>query len=97
MSDTTTLEKFPNAIVALRELDTIPDLETELCGSWVWVTGNTIKHKEMLKARGLFFSSKNKAWYFKGSPSRNRGKRWSLDEIRNFHGSRKVDDVAELV
>ena len=96
MSDSKTLRKFKNPIEALRELHKFPDLKVELCGSWVWVTGDTLKHKEMLKQRGLFWASSKQAWYFKGSPSRNRGKKFTMDEIRNFHGSQYVEDVEGL-
>lgn len=64
------------------------DLKTEVCGAWIWVTGNTKEHKEELKAAGFRWAKKKKAWYFRpeGFKSRGRGKA-SLDEIRFKYGS----------
>lgn len=94
MSTNQAIDKFTNPLQALRELNKVPGLRVELCGSWVWVDGDTVKHKAMLKARGLFWSPSKKMWFFKGNASRNTsGKRWSIDEIRNFHGSRGLGDV----
>ena len=71
-------------------LNLAPDLEVELCGLWVWVTGNTKPHAAELGKNGLGFkwAPEKEAWYFPGVPSFNR-KRRTLDEIRNMHGSQK--------
>lgn len=63
-------------------------LDVELCGLWLWVTGDTKPHREALGKDGLGFkwASEKKAWYFAGVPSFNRQK-ITLDEIRNAYGS----------
>ena len=63
-------------------------LDVELCGLWVWVTGNTKPHKEELKALSFKWANEKKAWYFAGVPSFNRKTR-TLDEIRAMLGSQK--------
>ena len=61
-------------------------LDVELCGLWVWVSGDTRPHKEALKAEGFKWSHDKSAWYYPGVPSFNR-KPCSMDEIRYMHGS----------
>ena len=76
------------AIAAVVELQGI---SIEICGSWIWITGDTKPHKEAFKAAGFKWGAKKSAWYFRpaGYQSRGRGK-WSLDEIREYHGSQSV-------
>lgn len=74
------------------------NLVVELCGLWVWVTGETKPYKEQLGKNGLGFkwSPNKEAWYFAGVPTFNR-KRHSLDEIRNMHGSVILSDQKEAM
>ncbi len=37
----------------------------ELCGSWVWVSGNTYEYKNAFKAAGFRWASKKKMWYWR--------------------------------
>ena len=77
-----------NALSAIINLE---GLIIEVCGSWVWVTGNTKPHKEILKEAGYKWANKKKAWNFRPSDwkSASRGS-MSLDEIRGTHGSKTV-------
>lgn len=63
-------------------------LSIEICGAWVWVSGETYQHKAILKGAGFKFASKKKAWYFRPEnwKSRSRGS-LSMDEIRDTYGS----------
>jgi DnaJ-class molecular chaperone len=73
-----------NAIIAL-------GLEIEICGTWIWVSGNTREFKEILKEAGYKWAPKKMMWMWKpeGSKSKGRGK-FSMDEIRTAHGSQAV-------
>jgi len=67
----------------------------EICGSWIWVSGNTRDYAENLKALHFRFSAKKQAWYFTPTPSRKRKARYdSMEDIRNLWGSTryKTDD-----
>lgn len=68
------------------------NLDVELCGLWIWVTGDTKPHKEDLKANAFKWAPEKKAWYYAGVPSFNRQK-WSLDEIRETYGSQKFEQA----
>lgn len=83
---TETPEEFRNIIFALLKLD---GLEVELCGSWLWIGGNTRAHKETLKAIGCCWSNNKKLWYWhhKEDGSRwHRGKK-TMSQIRMKYGS----------
>lgn len=51
---TETAEEFRAIIEALLKLD---GLTVELCGSWLWIGGNTRENKDALKAAGCRWSS----------------------------------------
>lgn len=64
-------------------------LEVELCGSWLWIGGNTREHKDELKAAGCRWSNNKKLWYWHHA---EEGHKWhkgskSMSQIRNKYGS----------
>ncbi len=62
------------------------DITVELCGSWLWVSGDTRPVKEELKAMGFRFSGDKCAWYYHRGEYRKHGKsRKTLDEIRTMY------------
>lgn len=70
----------------------IDGLDVEICGTWIWVHGRTKESKEALKSAGFRWSGDKAAWYWhKGGAWRHYGRRFSMDEIRAIHGSRRVD------
>ena len=77
----------------LNELLKMGGITIEICGAWVWVSGNTKPYKEALgkNGLGLYWASKKCAWYFRPDDwkSSSRGN-WSLDDIRMEHGSQIV-------
>jgi len=76
-----------NAIIACEGLD------IEVCGSWVWVGGNSKEHKEAIKAAGFKWAKKKSLWYYRPDAlkaSRKGGKTWNMDKIRETHGSQAV-------
>lgn len=83
---TETPEEFRDIIEALLRLD---GLEVELCGSWLWIGGNTREHKDELKAAGCRWSNNKKLWYWHHA---EEGHKWhkgskSMSQIRNKYGS----------
>ncbi len=70
----------------IQEVIHLEGITVELCGSWIWITGDTRPVKEKLRAAEYFWASKKQAWYFKGCESRGNGK-FSLDNIRSLYGS----------
>ena len=83
---TETAEEFRSILNALMKLD---GLDIELCGSWLWIGGETKKHKEALKAMGCNWCSKKKLWSWHHKEEGHKGYRGkrSMQEIRNKYGS----------
>jgi hypothetical protein len=67
------------------------DVNIEIIGKWIWISGNTFPVKDTLKAAGFNFIKKAGApyWIFKGEESKGRGK-MSLEEIRKLYGSKEI-------
>lgn len=66
-------------------------LTIEICGSWIWVSGDTRPHKNTLKESGFKWAPKKCMWNFRPDDykSFSRGK-FSMDQIREKHGSVSV-------
>lgn len=80
-----TMKQFQEVLNVLYSLD---GLNIELCGSWLWISGNTYGHKDALKAAGCKWSANKKAWYWYSGDYHKHGKHsYTMDEIRDFHGS----------
>lgn len=82
--------------IIIERLVKLGGLNVELCGSWIWVDGNTRPHKETLKALGGRWSKDKGKWYFVGAPSHGY-RRYTMDEIRSFHGSKFYAKAEEEV
>lgn len=83
---TETAEEFRDIIAHLLKLD---GLEIELCGSWLWIGGNTRANKDALKAAGCRWSNNKKLWYWRHA---EEGSRWhrgnkTMNQIRTKYGS----------
>lgn len=70
-------DRLNDAINAIIHLD---GLNIEVCGLWVWVSGDTRAHKDTLKASGYFWASKKFMWYFRPEEAKG-GRGCSMDEI----------------
>jgi hypothetical protein len=74
---------------ALNAILGLSALSVEICGVWVWVTGDTRAHKDALKAAGYRWSGQKEAWYFRPEQFRSRGRGVaSMEEIRGKYGSK---------
>jgi hypothetical protein len=72
----------------LEKIIRLPGIKIEICGLWLWVSGETKPVKDHLKAAGLRWAPKKEQWYFAGVPASGRGQ--SMEHIRNRYGSRVV-------
>lgn len=91
---TETPEEFREIIELLLRLE---GLTVELCGSWLWIGGNTREHKETLKAAGCRWSNNKKLWYWHHA---EEGRKWrrgkaTMSEIRTKYGSQVFDAAGE--
>ena len=60
----------------------------EVCGTWVWCSGDTYPHRDWFKAAGFRWAKVKKMWYWHDpDEKRSKGKAMHMDWIRNKHGS----------
>lgn len=83
-----TPEEFRAVLEALFK---IPGLIIELCGSWIWVSGETRAHKDEIKAAGCFWANQKKMWYWRCAKDAHHGRSSStMDSIRSKYGSERI-------
>lgn len=67
-------------------------INIELCGAWLWVSGETYANRESLKAAGLRYASNKKMWYWRpedvACPRSRRGA--TMNDIRRKYGSDRI-------
>lgn len=64
------------------------NVNAEVCGTWLWLTGETWRYKKELKEYGFKWAFKKRAWYWHpGGYKRRHKKSFTLDEIRSKYGS----------
>lgn len=83
----------------IQELKTMTGVIIEVCGYWVWLTGNTYPHKEVISNLGFKFSGAKKSWYWSptiDSTSFKRGSK-SMNKIRKDYGSKIIETETQQV
>ncbi len=66
------------------------NLDVELCGSWLWIGGDTKPVKDQLKAAGCRWAAKKCLWYWRpadSAPSKSR-RSVPMSDIRQKYGSK---------
>ena len=66
-------------------LKTLHGVVIEVCGYWVWLSGNTYPHKETISNLGFKFSGAKKSWYW--SPT--------IDTSKYKHGSKSMKNIRQ--
>ncbi len=75
----------------LQKIIHFTDITIEICGSWIWISGNTYQYKTELKEIGFKWASTKKQWYWHSETFRKKGKKTlSMDDIRSYYGSTEV-------
>ena len=82
----------PEMEEAFKKIFHFKKLKIEICGYWMWVTGETFNFRKELKQAGLFYAKKKVAWYWKPPDDFNRNRKGniSLDKIREKYGSKEL-------
>ena len=62
----------------------------EIIGNWIWCF-NSFNYRKELKELGFKYAGQKKAWYYHTEAFRKKGKKaLSMDDIRNYYGSKEV-------
>ena len=72
-------------IIQLLSLN-MDNVEIDLIGSWIWITGDTKPVKDKLKEAGCTWHSKRGCWYFKIGKYYGRSSPASLEELAVKYG-----------
>lgn len=61
----------------------------EVIGNWVWISGETKEHKEILKELGCKWAMKKKQWFYRPEEHKSicNRKEHSIEEIREIYGT----------
>lgn len=88
-----TPQEFMNIINSLIHCD---GLKIELVGRWIWLTGNTYAHREIIKSLAFRWSNSKKAWYWRKAEDagKNRAHNMTLDEIKDKYGCQVFSTVS---
>ncbi|WP_045406718.1 DnaJ domain-containing protein [Vibrio jasicida] len=69
----------------------LPEIEIEVCGNWIWISGTKREHAPLLNKKdgiGLGWAKTKKKWFYKPSDYVKLSRReYSMNEIRDMHGS----------
>jgi hypothetical protein len=78
---------------ALNAIINCVGITIEICGAWIWVSGETKANKDVLKSSGFMWSNQKEMWYFRPQSQKKRFYRGqsSIDEIRVKYGSEKIN------
>lgn len=87
-----TNETAADFVEILDKLIRLDGLTIELCGSWLWISGNTSPYRDILKTAGCRWSKSKKSWYW--HPAED-GSLWhrghaSMAEIREKYGAERI-------
>lgn len=79
----------------LQKLINLNGLQLEVCGSWLWISGNTYEWRAEIKGAGCKFANKKKIWYWHAGEWIKKVRRTlTMDEIRELHGSEIIKGIA---
>lgn len=74
------------------------NLKIEICGTWIWVSGDTKPYKKELNSAGLWWANKKKMWYWHSKEDRKRRKgSMSMEKIREKYGTKTVSKVIKAI
>lgn len=87
---------------AINKVVNLEGCKLELIGSWLWITGATKQHANILKAEPAKFNWAKKktdfsAWFFRTADYKtsNKGQKMELDAIRNKYGSQTINSTVK--
>lgn len=81
-----------NFVDIIEQLIHMEGLDIEICGSFLWIGGNTKPNKDELKGMGFRWASKKKRWFLAPQGWRKKGRReLSMSEIRDSYGSQRIN------
>lgn len=82
----------------LQKIINFDGIEIEIAGQWIWISGNTYSYKKELKEISFKWASQKKQWFWHSESFRKKShKTLSMDEIRNYYGSTKIQTDSRVL
>jgi hypothetical protein len=80
----------------IKELSRFHGIQIEICGIWIYVSGNTFPYKNEFKALGLKWNKKKMCWFIHFDEYYKRSNKvLSMDRIRDLYGSSVIPNKEE--
>ena len=93
-----TQETAEDFMEIINELIRLRNIRVEICGSWIWCSGDTKPYRSILKKLHFRWSKSKSAWYFHRDPYRKYNSReLTLDEIRTMYGSKMYEEQQNVL
>lgn len=74
------------------------NVKIEICGSWIWISGDTRQYRKNLKAAGFWWASKKKMWYWHTKEDTKRRKsNMSIQDIRQKYGTKIINNTMKVI
>lgn len=68
------------------------EIEINILGAWIWLSGNTYQNKNDIKELGFKFSKNKVSWYwYHGEYKKRNRKKYSLKDIEEIHGKVPIE------
>lgn len=87
-------EKFREIINKLMQL---PQIQIEIIGGWIWISGNTALYLRKIKQLGFLYSTKQKRYYLPDATRTGRGSRYTMQDIRDIYGSTTINSQVKFI
>lgn len=82
-----TTETAAEFMVIINKLVVLEGVNVELIGRWIWLSGNTFPHKDVIKSLGFKWCSNKRMWsYHKAEDASHNRKKMTIDEIKDLYG-----------
>ncbi|NPE30773.1 J domain-containing protein [Methanococcoides sp. SA1] len=76
----------------INEIIHFDQIQIEVIGGWLWITGNTFPLKDQLKALSFRYSRNKAAWYWHSKNYiKMSNKQFSMEGIRKLWGSMEIE------
>ena len=72
----------------ISEILKMQGVEIEVCGNWIWLSGNTKEYKDQIKGLGCYWAGQKKKWYYRPAEYKSLNRTsWDMEAIREKYGS----------
>ena len=92
----TSEKEFPKELVDGLEALKAQGLDPKVCGTWIWIHGDTAPYETEIKRLGCKYGERKQLWYWSppGSSKRRRKGGMSYEWIKSKHGERDLEVAA---